>query len=205
MTREGRVFHNSTDDFKSSPRILVRLAVGFLLLIAVIVIGMRLGEGGRLLSLLVEIQPMVLLLAAMLQCVTYACVAALIHFALAHDGKQLTIGRLFPLALAKQFVSQAVPSVGLSGNLMVIRGLERRGIARSAAVRAVLVNLMSYYLAFAIVLVAAIAVLWFLRDLTWYSFGVDGIAHRFDVRVGGAPSGWAIGRYVRFRYGYDAG
>ena len=85
---------------------------------------------------------------------------------LAREGASRSIIRLFPLALAKQFVSQAIRSIGVSGNLMLIRGLENRRVPRQLAVRAVLVSLLSYYLAFAAMLAATIVILWLLRDLT---------------------------------------
>ncbi len=145
---------------------LSRLVFGLLTLAVVVVVATHLGEVRELLSLLEQVRPLPLLAAAVLQCGTYVCVTLMFHRALVIDGEQLPLRRLFPLALAKQFVSQAVPSIGVSGNLMVIRGLERCGVSRTAAVRTVLVSLFSYYLAFAIALAATIAALWVLRDLT---------------------------------------
>jgi uncharacterized protein (TIRG00374 family) len=85
---------------------------------------------------------------------------------LVRGGERRSIQGLFPLALAKQFVSQAVPSIGLSGNLMLIRGLQNRGVPRPLAVRSVLISVLTYYLAFALMLLATIVILWLQHDLT---------------------------------------
>jgi uncharacterized protein (TIRG00374 family) len=83
-----------------------------------------------------------------------------------HGGEPRSSLELFPLALSKQFVSQAIPSIGLSGNMMLIRGLQNRGVSRGLAVQTVLVSILSYYLAFALMLMTTIIILWMLRDLT---------------------------------------
>ena len=48
----------------------------------------------------------------------------------------------------------------MSGTLLVVRGLERRGIARADAVSAVLTGLVAFYLGYLAVAIAAVAVLW---------------------------------------------
>ncbi len=143
-----------------------RLIFGVIVLLAVVFVATHLGEGGRLWELLRSVRPLPICLAVVLQSGTYLCVAIVLQRALARGGESRSVVRLYPLALAKQFVSQAVPSIGLSGNLLLIRGLENRRVPRALAVRAVLVSLLSYYLAFAISLTVTIVILWLLRDLT---------------------------------------
>jgi len=49
------------------------------------------------------------------------------------------------LGLAKLFMDQVVPSGGMSGTLLVVRALDRRGIPRHTSMAAVVVDLVSYY------------------------------------------------------------
>jgi uncharacterized protein (TIRG00374 family) len=139
---------------------------GAIVLLAVVFVATHLSEGGRLWDLLRRVRPLPICLALLLQSGTYLCVALVLQKALLCGGESRSFVRLFPLALAKQFVAQAVPSIGLSGNLMLIRGLENRRVPRPLAVRAVLVSLLSYYLAFTVSLMATIVIIWLLSDLT---------------------------------------
>ena len=42
------------------------------------------------------------------------------------------------------FANQAIPTGGLSGSLMVVRGLTRRGVAPAIAITALLIEAMSF-------------------------------------------------------------
>jgi hypothetical protein len=97
---------------------------------------------------------------------TFLSVAIMLQRAVVGGGKPRTVRKLFPLALAKQFVSQAVPSIGLTGNLMLTRGLQNLGVPRALVLQAVFGSLLSYYLALALILMATIVIFWLLRDLT---------------------------------------
>jgi uncharacterized membrane protein YbhN (UPF0104 family) len=70
------------------------------------------------------------------------------------------------LGLAKLFMDQAIPSVGLSGTLLVIRALDRRGVPRGASMAAVVVDLVSYYAAYVLALGIALGIVWVHGDLT---------------------------------------
>jgi uncharacterized membrane protein YbhN (UPF0104 family) len=80
--------------------------------------------------------------------------------ALAYGSAGVALAPLVPLGLAKLFTDQAVPSAGLSGTLLVVRGLERRGVPRTAAVAAMLTGLVAYYLGYLVAMVGAAAILW---------------------------------------------
>jgi uncharacterized protein (TIRG00374 family) len=133
---------------------------GVLLLAAVVVVATHLAEERALARLLREAQPLWLLLAVALQVLTYVCAAAVWQRALAFRGTAARLRPLVPLGLAKLFTDQAVPSAGMSGTLLVVRGLERRGISRSAAVAAMLTGLVAFYLGYLLATMAAVAVLW---------------------------------------------
>lgn len=57
---------------------------------------------------------------------------------------------LAPLAIAKLFADQIVPSAGIGGNLLLIDRLMAFGMPRAAAVAALLVSMIGYYTACAV-------------------------------------------------------
>ena len=140
----------------------VRLAwlTGGVLLIALVVVVAHLGEGRRFAEVLREARPAWLGVAALLQIGTYLCAAGVWQRALRAGGVRLGVGGLVPLGLAKLFADQALPSVGLSGTLLVVRALLRRGVPHGASVAAMLAGLMSYYVAYALAVAGSLAVLW---------------------------------------------
>jgi uncharacterized protein (TIRG00374 family) len=138
---------------------------GALLLAAVVLVATHTAEERELARLVHEAQPLWLLAAAALQGLTYVCAAAVWQRALAQRGAAERLRPLVPLGLAKLFTDQAVPSAGMSGTLLVVRGLERRGVARSAAVAAMLTGLVAFYLGYLAATMAAVAILWSYGEL----------------------------------------
>ena len=63
-------------------------------------------------------------------------------------------------------MDQAIPSVGLSGTLLIIQALDRRGVPRGASMAAVVIDLVSYYAAYTLALGIALVIIWVLGDLT---------------------------------------
>ena len=105
--------------------------LGMLLLATFIAVTAHHIEGRRFAELLRRAQPAWLGAAAALQVVTYLCAAAVWQRALRRNGGvRRSVRSLAPLGLAKLFADQALPSTGLSGTLLVVRGLLRRGIPR---------------------------------------------------------------------------
>jgi uncharacterized protein (TIRG00374 family) len=64
------------------------------------------------------------------------------------------------LGVVKLFMDQAVPSAGISGNVLVGRALARRGLSHQSAVATVLAGLISFYIAYALATGAALVILW---------------------------------------------
>lgn len=133
---------------------------GAILLAAVVVVSTHLAEERALARLLREAEPLWVLVAGALQVLTYVCAAAVWQRALALRGVATRLRPLVPLGLAKLFTDQAVPSAGMSGTLLVVRGLERRGVSRSVAVAAMLAGLVAFYLGYLLATIAAVAVMW---------------------------------------------
>ncbi len=137
-----------------------------LLLVVFVAVTARHAEGRRLAELLRSAQPAWLGVAAALQVATYMCAAAVWQRALHRNGGvRRSVRSLIPLGLAKLFADQALPSAGVSGTLLVVRGLLRRGVPRGLAIAAMIADLVSWYAAYALVGAAALAILWFRGEL----------------------------------------
>lgn len=141
------------------PRRLYAWLFGIALLGAVIVVATNLNEGRASLELARHISPIWLAVGAALQLGTYLADARSWQRVLLRAGAGRPLGGFVSLGLAKLFVDQAVPSGGLSGTIVVVRGLERRGIPRATSVAAVVVDLYAYYAAYVSALVFAFVVL----------------------------------------------
>jgi uncharacterized membrane protein YbhN (UPF0104 family) len=141
--------------WRVAPWLFGLLALGALILVVV-----RVGELERFVQLARGAEPEWLLLALALQLATYACTASVWRSSLAVAGAPYSLRSLIPLSLAKVFIDQLLPSGGLSGAVILVRGLARRGIDAAIAGQTLLVALVSFYSAYLIAALAALAVLW---------------------------------------------
>lgn len=139
---------------------------GLVLLFGLLVLISGRTEEAQFVALLRSSKPAWLIAAAALQICTYLCAAEMWRRALARQGERPPLGGLFSLGLAKLFTDQAVPSAGLSGTLLLIHALKRRGIAREHAMGAVMVGFVAFYLAYAASVAAAVFILWRWGDLS---------------------------------------
>ncbi len=133
---------------------------GLLLLAALVLVATHLAEERELARLTHEAQPLWLLAAGVLQVLTYVCAAGVWQRALTSLGVEARLTPLVPLGVAKLFTDQAVPSIGLSGTLLVVRGLERRGVSRTDAGAAMVTGLVAYYFGYLVAILGAVALLW---------------------------------------------
>ena len=139
---------------------------GILLLVGVGIVIARRGEELRFADLLKHAHPSWLLVAVLLQIGTYACAAGAWQRVLKRQHIQTSLWQLIPLGLAKLFMDQMVPSAGLSGTLLVVRALKRRGVPDGASVSAVVVGLLGFHLAYGLALVTALVLLAVSGDLS---------------------------------------
>lgn len=161
-------------------------AAGVLVLAGVIALGAWRGEARHFEEMVRRARPAWLLLAVALQGGTYVCAAAVWQRALAREGEPRTLRSLVPLGLAKLFTDQVVPSAGVSGTVLVVHALDRRGVPPGASTGAVLVSLLSYYVAYAIALAATLGVLWWLGDLSRVVLALAGLFAVLSAAVAGA-------------------
>ncbi|HTR55095.1 MAG TPA: lysylphosphatidylglycerol synthase transmembrane domain-containing protein [Kofleriaceae bacterium] len=71
------------------------------------------------------------------------------------SGTRLSIVAATELSLVKLFIDQALPSGGLSGAVTIAQALQNRGMTEAAAIATVVIDTVTYYLAFLIALAAA--------------------------------------------------
>jgi uncharacterized membrane protein YbhN (UPF0104 family) len=157
---------------------------GLLALAAVIAVVFHLGELQHFAALAREAEPQWLLLAAALQGLTYVCAASVWYCALVRIGQRRPLRSLVPLGVAKLFTDQVLPSGGISGTLMVIRGLARRQVPSHLAMGALLVGLVSFYAAYGLAALGALAVMQFHHEA---NAALVGIAAIFILFVVGVP------------------
>lgn len=133
---------------------------GLLILAAVVLVATRFTEIEHFVEIARAAQPAWLLAAAMLQATTYLCAAGVWHVTLRRAGITQRYWSIVPLGLAKLFADQVLPTGGIGGTLLVVSGLGRRGIPKGIGMAALLIGLMSYYLAYLLAVMTALAIVY---------------------------------------------
>jgi uncharacterized protein (TIRG00374 family) len=134
--------------------------IGILLLAGVIAAVTHICEIEHFAKLAREAKPRWLLIALLLQFGTYVCTAAVWKRALGYVNIQQSFFSLVPLAFAKLFADQAMPSGGASGISFFIAALKRREVPTDICMAMMLVSLIAYYVAYLIVALASLILLW---------------------------------------------
>ena len=96
------------------------IATGLVLLAAVAFLALHLADLQTFLALARQAQPSWLAAALVCQLATYVCAAGVWWLALRQTGRRLSLAGLIPLSIAKMFLDQAVPSVGLIPTALLI-------------------------------------------------------------------------------------
>jgi hypothetical protein len=151
------------------PKLLARWVPWFFgldLLVAVVMFATHHSQEMAFAQLVLHARPGWLIVALLLQMGTYVTEARIWQRVLCRAKISKPLRSYVGLALAKLFMDQAIPSVGLSGTLLVIQALDRRGVPRGASMAAVVIDLVSYYAAYTLALGIALGIVWVLGDLT---------------------------------------
>lgn len=134
--------------------------MGVLGFIAVILVALHLGSLEKMAALARSARPGWLLIALCVQATTYVSAALVWRQALARASHSLPLRTLVPLGIAKVFTDQVLPSGGVSGTMLVVHGLIRRRIPAEIAMAAMLIGLVSYDVAYLIVVLTSAGILW---------------------------------------------
>lgn len=154
------------------------LVVGGAGLAALILIVVNFGEINAFAGMAAKARPGWLALGLVSQAATYLCVAFVWRLVLTRLGAPGSWLSLMPLGVAKLFADQALPSGGLTGSLLVVRGLGRRGVPPETAFVAFMFGVGSFFVAF---LLAAL-----------FSLALLALKHRATPAVTGAVLGFLL-------------
>jgi hypothetical protein len=150
----------------SVPSMIIGWTIGLAALGALVALTLHFGDIRAFLKAVYAMKLSWLLPAIALQVGTYVCVAATWSLALANSKVHYRFSALFRLSVIELFVNQALPTGGLSGTLVVVRGLALRGVPSSVGTAALLIGAVSYYTAYLITGLVAFGLLWLHGDLT---------------------------------------
>jgi P-type Mg2+ transporter len=179
--------------------------LGSALLATVVAAAIRFSEERAFARLAERAEPWWLILAAILQFGTYLAQGAILRRVSHAAGHRLSRKTVFKLSLAKLFADQALPSRGLSSNILIAKVLEQRGLPSTAAKASVLINIVSYHVSNVVALSGALAiVVWRIEASTLVLlpaalFLVFSLALSAAVLTfAGQPHEWRTGKLHRF-------
>ena len=147
-----------------------------------------------------------MIVAVALQATTYAAQGEVLGCVARAGRFPLRLATLYELSVAKLFVDQAVPSVGLSGMVVIARALERRGMRRAVVAAGIVVDIASCYAAYVVCLGAALVVTALHGQATLLIVWISSVFMLFGIALGatvlalsGRPTGNVTRRLRRFR------
>ena len=153
-------------DHRARPIRLRSWFVGILIFAALAAAVVNSAELHRFGSLVRQARPQWLIAAGLLQLSTYAAVAATWSRVLRTGGTPPPISQLQSLSVSKRLADQAVPTAGMSGNVLLVDQLTAMGVPRSISVAALLVSMTGYYIVYTLLAVTALALLWLHDEAT---------------------------------------
>jgi glycosyltransferase 2 family protein len=109
-------------------RLLMFWVVGLMAFLAVILVVLHLGSLQKMAALIRSARPGWMLVALVVQSGTYVSAAFVWRVALRQAGHPLALRTLIPLGIAKVFTDQVLPGGGISGTMLVVRGLTGRRV-----------------------------------------------------------------------------
>lgn len=131
---------------------------GIAIAATVVFVALRFSEARDFVRLAERANGWWLIAATALQAATYVAQGQVIGCAARARRFALSWTTLYQLSLAKLFVEQAVPTAGLSGTVVLVGLLEKRGMPRPLVAAAVVIDLVSCYAAYVFGLLVALVV-----------------------------------------------
>ena len=131
-----------------------------LLIAGLVVAVLHWGDVKKFAALMTTAKPAWLAIAALLQVATYFGLSAQWWLTLRRAKTPKPHGELFRLTFAKHFADQVVPTAGMSGNVVLVDRLVSLGVPRGNAVAALLLQVIAYYVSYALGALWVLVVLW---------------------------------------------
>ena len=178
---------------ESGWRRLLPWAFGLVTLFALVLVVLHFGTIEEFTRLARAARPEWLFLVCVAQAATYVSASLVWRQALRRAGHPRSLSTLIPLGIAKLFTDQVVPTGGVSGAILVVRGLTRRGVPTNVAMAVLLVGLVAYFAAYLAAVLTSLGILWLHNRANAALFVVVSI---FVVIVGRNPFGRALDEAV---------
>lgn len=131
---------------------------GSAILIGVILVGVHFSETQDLVRLVQTSKPRWMVLALLLQVLTYFAQGEVFRAPMRHTGHHIGAKLVYELSLVKLFMDQALPSAGISSTVFISKSLQRQGIPRPIVAASMVLNLASYHVAYIVCLLAALGI-----------------------------------------------
>ena len=112
-------------------------------------------------DLLLHVRPQWIALIVLLQIGTYFFTGGAWDVVLRTFSVRTNLIGIAALGVEKVFVDQLVPTLGLGGSLMIVKGLLDRGVKRGQAIATMTIDAASYLASFLLMVALATGVLWF--------------------------------------------
>lgn len=141
---------------------------GLLLVLAGILVLAQADRLERFLQLLEHMSPLWVAVALMFQLGTYFSLATLWKLAFLAGSVDYPLRALMPLAVAKLFADQALPTGGISGMAFFVAALKGRNINTTLSMGVLMVSILSWYAAFVIVAITALLLLWLYHEIHYW-------------------------------------
>jgi uncharacterized protein (TIRG00374 family) len=145
--------------------------VGIAFLAGVILIATHFSEQQKFFHLMTEADPLWILVAVLLQAATYLAQGKIWTATARAVKRHLPLALAYKLALAKLFVDQALPSAGISGTVVVAQVLESGPLPKSTILAGVVINTTSFFIAYAVSLIAAAGIALASGHTAWWILG----------------------------------
>lgn len=140
-----------------------------------------------------EARPQWLIPAMAAQAFTYVFAALAWHQVLLSAGQPRPFRTLFRLSIAKLYTDQAIPTGGVSGTILVVKALARRGVPDHVAMATLLVSMVSYYGADIVAAIVCLVLLWLHHDADFPILALVTLFVIIEMAIPGAVL-WAKGR-----------
>jgi len=133
-----------------------------LILLCLLFLFFRFTEIKTVINLLCQIKPAWFFLAILAQAATYFFTAVIYRDILAIYGrKDFSLKELYKLSVVSLFITQVIPTAGVSGNGYIATYLNRRKVPPAKSVLTVALEMFTFYLAHLLVLITAFVYLFF--------------------------------------------
>ena len=131
---------------------------GAAILIIVVVVSLHFSEAQDFLRVIQTSQPEWILLATILQVLTYLAQGEVFRAPMRMTKHRIGLKLVYELSLVKLFMDQALPSAGISSTVFVAKALQQHRIPRDVVAASMVLNIASYHIAYIVCLLAALAI-----------------------------------------------